>query len=140
MNYHFYTDKIPANFNCEVPHNHRRSFVSEILAGVLEEKVFFVEEGGNLKLERNLCSSKESGGYVRIMSTDSNTHKRGDKYLRTPYEYHVVFSKNCVTRLEKSGEECEVYSLGETEPVEIIKYDEDFLWNIVKEMCDEHSL
>jgi len=140
VNYHFYTDKISANFDCETPHNHRRSFISEILAGVLQEKVLFVKEGGSLALTSNLCSVSEFGGYVRITSVDNNTYKKGDKYLRTPYEYHTVSSSNCVTRLEKFGDEHEVYSLGETEPVEIVKYDEDFLWGIVEEMCNEHSL
>lgn len=146
VNYHFYTDMITAHFDIENPHNHARDFTSEILAGELQEIRYNIEESSHgLRLVSNFCTvGVIEDTLVKIIDMEPYTHTRGDTYTCDKGIFHTVMSTNCVTKLTKTGERGQVYSVVMDKLKDDVEsgviYPEDFLWGIVREICDEHSL
>ena len=140
INYNFYTSKVDKFSNTNEPHSHQQDFISEILSGVLLEETYNLVEGNKV----GYCGCGNTD--LEIKGVDFNKveklkHIKGDLYYRLKSQYHTVQGEeNTVTRVVKSGNKVDAFIIGEKCSIPLKEYNEDYLWEVVKEICENVNL
>lgn len=134
INYNFYSDKLEKFSDYEAPHNHQHDFVSEVIKGILHEKIYEVSKGEKI----GYCGCGDTSKEIRFDSkflTEIN-HKQGEYYLRLRDEYHSVSaSHGTVTKLCKIGDKANAFVLGEKTNQQFeSEYSVEELWDIVEDV------
>lgn len=144
LRYHFYSPELPPI--TESPHNHRYSFISEILHGTIENTVYGLVKGSTHILRNESCSKDSVAEGIKVETSIKELHtkkyNKGQSYFMPYTVFHTVKADNCITKLTRSNyrqKYAQVIGISGKETVcpfskEIKKED---LWDIVNYMLKE---
>lgn len=149
---HVYTGALPRTVEEEDVHDHRYNFVSRILHGALDQRIFEVPFDGtptHFMVQEN-CQPKadnhvpEESKLCRIQPVFQKVYLAGDSYFIDHNTFHTVDSHDAITHVCRGGYQKDlanvVYPMSNKLVCPFsIKVPEEQLWEIVGQRIEEIS-
>lgn len=136
VNYNFYHKDLELFCNHDAPHSHQQDFISEVVSGSIEEKLYEVISG-DCRIYCG-CGKPNDEMYGDYKFINVNTHDKGSLYLRKKEDFHSVEAEHgTITKVTKYGsDKTPAWVISEDKPDKVKRLSEEVLWQMVEEVYD----